>query len=118
MPCSMSVSDHGGAGSRLTAWPPAFLLAAASSHYASSGAQIEMAALASGNELLHGEAVNIDMALTTEVRLEELCLHAHMYKGSASTSSARATWWWHTPLMPACAAADFLQPGADQPGAA
>lgn len=29
--------------------------------------QIEMAALASGNELLHGEAVNIDMALTTEV---------------------------------------------------
>jgi hypothetical protein len=31
--------------------------------------QIEMAALASGNELLHGEAVNIDMALTTEVRL-------------------------------------------------
>lgn len=28
-----------------------------------------MAALASGNELLHGEAVNIDMALTTEVRL-------------------------------------------------
>jgi hypothetical protein len=34
--------------------------------------QIEMAALASGNELLHGEAVNIDMALTTEVRLLHL----------------------------------------------
>jgi 3-dehydroquinate synthase len=29
--------------------------------------EIEMAALASGNELLHGEAVNIDMALTTEI---------------------------------------------------
>ena len=30
--------------------------------------QIEMAALASDDELLHGEAVNIDMALTTHVR--------------------------------------------------
>ena len=30
-------------------------------------AQIEMAALVSGDELLHGEAVTIDMALTTEV---------------------------------------------------
>ena len=30
-------------------------------------AQIEMVALASGDELLHGEAVTIDMALTTEV---------------------------------------------------
>lgn len=29
--------------------------------------EIEMAALTSGNELLHGEAVNIDMALTTQV---------------------------------------------------
>lgn len=35
-------------------------------------AQIEMAALASGNELLHGEAVNIDMALTTEVLVDPL----------------------------------------------
>ena len=30
--------------------------------------EIEMAALAHGNELLHGEAVTIDMALTTQVR--------------------------------------------------
>ena len=30
--------------------------------------EIEMAALAHGDELLHGEAVNIDMALTTQVR--------------------------------------------------
>lgn len=30
--------------------------------------EIEMAALVSGLELLHGEAVNIDMALTTQVR--------------------------------------------------
>jgi 3-dehydroquinate synthase len=29
--------------------------------------EIEMAALASGEELLHGEAVNIDMALTTQI---------------------------------------------------
>jgi 3-dehydroquinate synthase len=29
--------------------------------------EIEMAALASGDELLHGEAVNIDMALTTQI---------------------------------------------------
>ena len=29
--------------------------------------EIEMAALAHGDELLHGEAVNIDMALTTQV---------------------------------------------------
>ena len=29
--------------------------------------EIEMAALAAGKELLHGEAVNIDMALTTQV---------------------------------------------------
>ena len=29
--------------------------------------ELEMAALVSGNELLHGEAVNIDMALTTQV---------------------------------------------------
>jgi hypothetical protein len=36
-----------------------------------------MAALASGNELLHGEAVNIDMALTTEVRLNALS-HAYV----------------------------------------
>ena len=28
--------------------------------------EIEMAALAHGDELLHGEAVNIDMALTTQ----------------------------------------------------
>ena len=31
--------------------------------------ELEMAALVSGNELLHGEAVNIDMALTTQVRI-------------------------------------------------
>ena len=29
--------------------------------------ELEMEALMSGNELLHGEAVNIDMALTTQV---------------------------------------------------
>ena len=29
--------------------------------------EIEMAALTHGDELLHGEAVNIDMALTTQV---------------------------------------------------
>ena len=29
--------------------------------------EIEMAALSHGSELLHGEAVNIDMALTTQV---------------------------------------------------
>ncbi len=29
--------------------------------------ELEMAALAAGNELLHGEAVTIDMALTTQV---------------------------------------------------
>ena len=29
--------------------------------------ELEMAALVSNNELLHGEAVNIDMALTTQV---------------------------------------------------
>lgn len=29
--------------------------------------EIEMAALTYGDELLHGEAVNIDMALTTQV---------------------------------------------------
>lgn len=32
--------------------------------------ELEMAALASGNELLHGEAVNIDMALTTQVTVQ------------------------------------------------
>lgn len=32
--------------------------------------ELEMAALVSGNELLHGEAVNIDMALTTQVTLQ------------------------------------------------
>ena len=31
--------------------------------------EIEMAALTQGDELLHGEAVNIDMALTTQVKL-------------------------------------------------
>lgn len=30
--------------------------------------ELEMAALSSGAELLHGEAVNIDMALTTQAR--------------------------------------------------
>ena len=30
--------------------------------------EIEMAALTQGDELLHGEAVNIDMALTTQVK--------------------------------------------------
>ena len=36
---------------------------------------IEMAALSCGKELLHGEAVNIDMALTTQVRTPTpLCL--------------------------------------------
>ena len=34
--------------------------------------EIEMAALTHGDELLHGEAVNIDMALTTQVRTSAL----------------------------------------------
>ena len=39
--------------------------------------EIEMAALAHGDELLHGEAVNIDMALTTQVAL---AAYAVIYK--------------------------------------
>ena len=35
--------------------------------------EIEMAALRSGDELLHGEAVNIDMALTTQVLQGSVC---------------------------------------------
>ena len=42
--------------------------------------EIEMAALAAGKELLHGEAVNIDMALTTQVGIPFLA-NFHIFQG-------------------------------------
>lgn len=49
--------------------------------------ELEMAALTSGDELLHGEAVNIDMALTTQVNFSPTLVLSRSFCANQSSAS-------------------------------
>ena len=57
--------------------------------------EIEMAALTHGDELLHGEAVNIDMALTTHVHLAHAC-NGHSLGGWEGRRAVKGFCVYHT----------------------
>jgi len=62
--------------------------------------EIEMAALSTNDELLHGEAVNIDMALTTEIAYNRGYITADQKRRVFSIMLALRLPFWHHSVTP------------------